>query len=285
MKSCDIYPNIQISSIRHVYEYDWSSLSSNKSVYINTSAVPDFVVRCFPKIPLTTRFTLVTGDADETLPYDIFRSTEEFINFIEDPRIIHWFSQNCMIDHPKLTHMPIGMDYHTLARTHHWWGPMTTPKQQEDLLIAIHKKSPSSRNNILYCNFHFQMNTTHAYDRREALSQVPSSLLMIEVEKQLRMKSWMTQTKYTFVASPYGGGYDCHRTWEALALGCIPVVKSSKLDRLFIDNNLPVLIVNKWSDITAKMLEEAASKYKVNPIEMNALTLKYWTDKIKNTLK
>jgi hypothetical protein len=32
---------------------------------------------------------------------------------------------------------------------------------------------------------------------------------------------------YAFVASPYGGGPDCHRTWEALILGCIPIVKSS----------------------------------------------------------
>jgi hypothetical protein len=56
-----------------------------------------------------------------------------------------------------------------------------------------------------------------------------------------------------FVVSPHGNGLDCHRTWEALYLGVIPIVKTSSLDQLYED--LPVLIVDDWSDVTREFLE------------------------------
>ena len=54
--------------------------------------------------------------------------------------------------------------------------------------------------------------------------------------------------KYRFIISPHGNGLDCHRTWEALALGCYPIIKSSPLDCMF--EGLPVIIVNNWNEVT-----------------------------------
>lgn len=48
-----------------------------------------------------------------------------------------------------------------------------------------------------------------------------------------------------FVVSPQGNGLDCHRTWEALYSGCIPVVTQGTLSRT-ITNDLPFLIVDSW---------------------------------------
>ena len=39
--------------------------------------------------------------------------------------------------------------------------------------------------------------------------------------------------KYTFILSPAGIGLDCHRTWEALCLGCIPIVCIPEFKNLF----------------------------------------------------
>jgi hypothetical protein len=285
LKSCDIYPSNPISSTRQVYNYNWSNLESGKTVYINTSAIPYFHQSCFPQIPHSIKFILVTGDADETTPTDLFKSHDDFLKFIEDPRIIHWFSQNAVAEHPKLTRIPIGMDYHTLASGQpHWWGPASSPANQEGLLEAISKKGKplAERKTQVYCNFHFQMNTKHAYDRHEALKELPPKLLHLELQPQVRMKSWLTQTSCAFVASPHGGGYDCHRTWEALALGCIPIVKTSKIDYLYKD--LPVLIVNKWSDLNEKLLEATKNKYKdAIQQEYPKLTLSYWMNLINSS--
>lgn len=50
-----------------------------------------------------------------------------------------------------------------------------------------------------------------------------------------------------FVISPPGNGLDCHRTWEAIYLGCVPVVLRSSLSEEFT-TNLPILVVDDWSD-------------------------------------
>ena len=83
-----------------------------------------------------------------------------------------------------------------------------------------------------------------------------------------------------FVLSPHGNGLDCHRTWEALCLGCIPIVKTSPLDSMY--NELPVLIVNDWNDITIELLQKTVDEYKGREFRYEKLTLKYWMDMIKS---
>ena len=50
-----------------------------------------------------------------------------------------------------------------------------------------------------------------------------------------------------FVLSPPGNGLDCHRTWEALYLGAIPIVKRASWP--FVHLQLPVLVINEWEDL------------------------------------
>jgi hypothetical protein len=66
------------------------------------------------------------------------------------------------------------------------------------------------------------------------------------MERVTKNISFTNQIKYAFVISPHGNGLDCHRTWEALCLGCIVIVKKSPIDTLYTD--LPVLIIDNWSD-------------------------------------
>ena len=49
----------------------------------------------------------------------------------------------------------------------------------------------------------------------------------IETEELNRSELWRRHGNYAFVISPPGHGLDCHRTWEALALGCIPITLAS----------------------------------------------------------
>jgi hypothetical protein len=58
-----------------------------------------------------------------------------------------------------------------------------------------------------------------------------------------------------FVISPPGNGADCHRTWEAIYLGAVPIV----LKRYWPFNHLklPVLVVEDWHEIP-KMIENSS---------------------------
>jgi len=50
-----------------------------------------------------------------------------------------------------------------------------------------------------------------------------------------------------FVISPPGNGPDCHRTWEAMYLGAIPVVKQQSWP--FRHINLPVIQIENWNQL------------------------------------
>ena len=55
--------------------------------------------------------------------------------------------------------------------------------------------------------------------------------------------------EYCFTLSPPGNGVDCHRTWEALYLGVVPIVKRSPFFEAFPE--LPALIVEDWREVAA----------------------------------
>jgi hypothetical protein len=280
MKSCDIYSSNPISSVRQLIGYDFSTLVDGQSVYICSSAIPNFISTVFPTIQ--KRFILVTGDCDESCPNELFRSHEEFTRFIESDKIIHWYSQNCIGNHPKLTQIPIGMDYHTMALRDHEWGPKTSPLDQERILFAIKQKAKplQSRTCKAYANFHFLMNTKYAYDRKDAIQRLPPQCVFYEPTKVKRINTWKTQSEYAFVISPHGNGLDCHRTWEAIALGCIPILKTSPLDPLF--EGLPVWIVKDWADVNERSMMEKMKEISTMEYNLEKMELKYYINKIHN---
>ena len=86
-------------------------------------------------------------------------------------------------------------------------------------------------------------------------------------------------TRSKFVISPHGHGLDCYRTWEALLVNTIPIVKTSSLDALYTD--LPVMIVKNWSEVTKEFLEEQYSIIKNKSYKLEKLYFNYWHDLIK----
>ena len=70
--------------------------------------------------------------------------------------------------------------------------------------------------------------------------------------------------KTMFVPSPAGNGIDCHRTWEALYLGAVPVVLRSEY---FGESNWPVLVVDSWSELLEKKSNELKDIYISNALD------------------
>ena len=281
LKSCDVYSSTPVSSISYMRGYNFSNFQPGMSIYVASTALRDFVgwINLIPG-----KFVLVTGDCDICVPNDVFPKESEFIEFIENSKLIHWYSQNCVGKHRKLTLIPIGLDYHTMSVGDHSWGPKMSPVKQEEMLKQIAKNAEPfwNRLNGCYANFQFLMTTRFSYDRGDAINKVPRELVFYEPTKTTRETCWNNQAKYAFVLSPHGNGLDCHRTWEALCLGCIPVVKTSPLDPLY--DGLPVLIVNDWSDVTVYLLTNTITKFKriteEKGFRYERLQLKYWTSKI-----
>ena len=277
LKSCDIHSNLPISSIRDLVGYSWNKLDTIPTIYVCTSAMARFV-ELMDQLP--GPFILVSGDADESAPTDIFKSELDFLRFIENPKIKHWFGQNGVVPHLKFSQIPIGLDYHTMSQGVSTWGPQFSPLEQENLLKEIRNAASVLVNRKMkaHANFHFLMNTKFGFNRLRALEFFPESLVDYEPRRTDRETTWRNQSNYAFVISPWGNGLDCHRTWEALCLGCIPVLCTSPLDPLF--EGLPVYIVKDWAEVTEETLKHVHQKFSKQTFNLERLTLKYWTEKI-----
>ena len=278
LKSCNSKSSFPRSSITSVIFQEFNRLSDGDSIYICSSALRDFVTNHLHNIHV--KIVLVTGDSDSAIPVQSL-SDSEFHKLMNSPLLIAWFSQNLVAspkEYPKFRHLPIGLDYHTLSERDYFWGPKTAPKTQERLLYAVSNKAKPFhlRTPIAYSTFHFELERGN---RRLAYDQIPRELVYYEPTQIQRLHSWKRQTEYAFVVSPPGEGLDCHRTWEAICLGCIPILISTPLDDLF--EGLPVLIVKSWSDITAELLHNTIEDYKTRTFKLEKLELKYWVNEIK----
>ncbi len=81
-----------------------------------------------------------------------------------------------------------------------------------------------------------------------------------------------------FVVSPPGHGIDCHRTWEALIMGCVPIVLNTTISSLYIDQ--PILVVNDWNEVTEKRLTafEQRLRFRLTDgvVRTEIVKAKYW---------
>ena len=73
--------------------------------------------------------------------------------------------------------------------------------------------------------------------------------------------------------SRHGVGLDCYRTYEALYLGCYPIVKMSSLHVLYRD--LGVLIVRGWNEVTKERVDEIYEIFQAHEFDYAKLHRQY----------
>lgn len=84
-----------------------------------------------------------------------------------------------------------------------------------------------------------------------------------------------------FVLSPPGNGHDCHRTWEAIYLGAVPVVLRSTLAPSLIEH-MPMVAVDEWEevlDLSQTALEELYVATRTGFLP-GACLMPWWLDRI-----
>lgn len=244
---------------------DTYPIKDGDKIYIHNSALGNFVSKYLPNIKY--KFILLSGDTDKTIPDDDQNNSNIILNH---PLLIKWYSQNCTKITDKLKQLPIGLDYHTLANSSMSWGNQQSLIEQEnDISMLLNMNVPKI--NKCYANYHLNMAfARYGYDRKDAKVQVPENLVYYEPNKISRITSWKKMINYKYVISPLGNGLDCHRTWEAIILGCIPIVKTSVLDTMY--DGLPVLIVQNWTDVTQELLDTFIPKY----TNIERIKMEYW---------
>jgi len=192
---------------------------------------------------------------------------------------VKWFAQNRDVDAPKIFTLPIGINIHNLwADPLQWGGGFILPALQELQLKTIAEQSQPliDREAKIFCNWHFSIDRA---DRKMCLDVIDKTVCHFQPEPAPLADTWMLQSQYQFVLSPHGAGLDCHRTWEALLLGCVPIVKAAKINDLFAD--LPVVVVQDWDQITPAFLESNLKLVQSKNFNTETLLMSYWRKKIR----
>jgi len=150
------------------------------------------------------------------------------------------FSVNWLGDPEIVSPLPIGLENRDKRRN-------GVPR---DYAKAIRKGLPSFHQRDIDFLVCFSMHT-NPLEREEALNaavQIPGCYVVSESITPKQYRKLVLRSKY--VVSPPGNGPDCHRTWEAMYLGAIPIVKRESWP--FQHMHLPVIQINEWNEIVAK---------------------------------
>ncbi len=81
---------------------------------------------------------------------------------------------------------------------------------------------------------------------------------------------------YKFVISPEGNGVDCHRHYEALMAGCIPIVEYSSVMPHKYGTNIPILYTYNYEEINENYLNEIYTSYCERTFDFSKLFLESW---------
>lgn len=193
-------------------------------IFCNTAILDKFIEHSFQKIKF--KFILITHNSDHMV--DCRHSV-----LLDHENLIHWFAQNNTLSHSKISTVPIGLE----NRSYHNHGRLTELRRAKEM----------QQNKIcrILCAFSIH---TNPEARFSALSTLKKSHL-VDTLTPSSLEYKQVLSSYMFVASPAGNGIDCHRTWEALYLGTIPIVVGKEFYRSFPD--FPGLVLDQWEDLLA----------------------------------
>ncbi|MEQ9426815.1 MAG: hypothetical protein RJQ09_20500 [Cyclobacteriaceae bacterium] len=219
---------------------------------------------------LNQKIVIVSGFRDHSLSQ--FENT--VTELLNNPNIQHWFSTNCDIDHPKLTGIPIGLNYHQMSLSFAKLSlDIDTPQEpfefERFIKSTVDKMKLFSKIDGIFTNANINMNGNRLKDFQIiGNNQSLSGKLYLQDKFLMRKQSLRLMSCFRYVLSPSGNGHDCFRTWEALLLGCIPIVKKTGIEKVF--EGLPVIQVDSWDD---DIKLSNWSKHDPNNLR---LTMDYW---------
>ncbi len=170
------------------------------------------------------RFVLIMHNSDQNI-------TNDYVDLLTNPKIIKVFAQNVCVDNDNIIPLPIG-----IANTMWPHGNISC----FDNIETIKTKK---------IFFGFSINTNF-----NARSNCHNSLKnKLEFDSKSRpFKEYLIElAKHKFCICPVGNGMDTHRLWECFYLKIVPIVLDIPFYRILLKNyNLPLLIVDKWENIS-----------------------------------
>jgi hypothetical protein len=269
--SADLEPNCEALA----------ALDAARIIFVYGDLADAFFARILPL--LTYPFVLITHNSDAGAEC---RHRE----LLGNPVLVHWFAQNAAFEHPKLTALPIGIanaqwkhgDTAALARIAARHTPKrpglyvnfktgTNPAAREPLLAALREKP--------FAVMGGRMTLRSRLDGM--LAAISGRRATVETRPLAYPAYLADMARWRYCVSPPGNGIDCHRTWEALYLGVIPVALPAP-GRLL--DGLPCIAAGDLASLTMEQLESRLTELR-GPFAWEKLTVSYWHQRIQEAAR
>lgn len=195
--------------------------------------------------------TLISHQSDRRVNKKLWRKKPNNIN--------KWFSTNVVFQSDDLVGIPLGVcnDY----------------TENYDLENFI--GGNSTREDLLFINFRINTNFKERNYAFKHLKKIATPKMNIP-----QSNFFQQILKSKFISAPWGNGFDTHRLWESLYLGCIPITRNHFSYKNF--NDLPILFVSSWKKINRSYLLQKYEDLIFQPENIKKLKFSYWENFILN---
>ena len=194
-----------------------------------------------------------------------------------------WLAQNKDFQHPNLQSIPIGLE-NMILRTHDaakggQFSSEVNGAMEKAMLISRYAGMSVPKGGLAYMNFNVN---TFPQERKQVWDTFKKENWVNTTQNLSLQKFYFDLASHKFVISPRGNGVDCHRTWEALYLRTVPIVKRSTHMNEFSD--LPIYYVDDWSEISYTKLNEYYEKVERSHFDLSKLRISAWREYINEKL-
>jgi len=193
--------------------------------------------------------------------------------------VLKVYSLNASVFRDRVTCFPIGIN-----------NPHELEQIRDQFTVLAAQYSQKRKKKLICCGPFGMGDLTYPVVKPKKM--IRRNLERAKILLEMEEKPWLS-VKYTrmsfnqyvsflsehrFVISPIGKGMDCHRTWEALYLKSIPVL--TKKNYLQCYNDLPILYVNDYRDLTKDYLKEQYEVMLNSHYNFDKLEKRYWDNVI-----
>ena len=193
----------------------------------------------------------------------------------------YWFAQNKDYNDDRIISVPIGVENMKLrvskASQNGLFSSEVPGALQKSLLMDKINSLEINKTGLCYMNFNVR---TCRAERQKVWDQFSNKNWVTPTSNLTMENFYFDMASHKFVISPRGNGVDCHRTWEALYLRTIPIVRASTHMNGFTD--LPILFVNDWSELNYNRLQQFYETVQNKFFNLDKMKISYWKQRILN---
>lgn len=179
-----------------------------------------------------------------------------------------WWVTNLNVVHPRMKFLPFGMNDDDTGEK--WEGRRLFPEL---------RSTPKTR--LLYVNF--QDNTSERMYLKRHFQNCPWVTFRPAVG--LPYPEFLAEmASHKFVLSPPGNGLDCYRNYEAMYLGCVPLLQDSIFARHFVSAGFPAVAIDDYRGLDPSNLMQLHDRVLNGKFNWDALKVSWWKERIRESL-